>query len=155
MILRKCLILQATAATFFSSMVACSGGGSQGGGGADFAEFAGAYTLVYERVAPNSNCTDEDPDWIQGILLVDESGELDFGVDYQVAAERTGDETFAFDQDLTDGAGLVHVSGVGSFVQGTSLRIVGGDDDGIVADYANACRVRGTYSGARTTGSSG
>ena len=153
MILRKCLILQAVAATFFSGVSACSGGGSPGGGGTDFAEFAGAYTLVYERVAPNSNCTDEDPDWIHGILIVDESGELDFGVDYQVAAERTGDETFSFDQDLTDGAGLVHVSGVGSFVMGTSLRIVGGDDDGIVADYVNDCRVRGTYTGARTTGS--
>ena len=155
MVLRKCLILQVAAATFFFGVSACSGGGAGDGGGSDFAEFAGAYTLVYERIAPNSNCTDEDPDWIQGILIVDESGELDFGVDYQVDAALTGEDTFSFDQDLTDGAGLVHVSGLGSFVTGTSLRIVGADEDGIVADYANECRVRGTYSGARTTGSSG
>jgi hypothetical protein len=149
------LILQVAAATFFSVVSACSGGsGSAGGGGTDFAEFAGAYTLVYQRVAPNSNCTDEDPDWIQGILIVEESGELDFGLDYQIDAELTGDATFSFDQNLTDPAGLVHVFGIGSFVQGTSLRIVGGDDDGIVADYANDCRVRGTYSGARTMSSS-
>jgi hypothetical protein len=155
MTLRKCLILQVAAATFFSGVSACSGGGAGGGGGSDFAEFAGAYTLVYERVAPNSNCTDEDPDWIQGILILDESGELDFGLDYQVDAQLTDDAAFEFDQDLTDPAGLVHVSGIGTFVMGTSLRIVGGDDDGIVADYANDCRVRGTYSGARTISSGG
>lgn len=146
------MILQVAAATLFFGVASCSGGAGDGGGSA-FAPYAGAYTLVYQRVAPNSNCTDEDPDWIQGILIVGESGELDFGLDYQVNAELTGEDAFAFDQDLSDAAGLVHVSGTGTFVMGTSLRIVGGDDDGIVADYANDCRVRGTYSGARTTSS--
>ena len=79
-----------------------------------------------------------------------------FGVSYQVEADMTGGDTFAFDADLTDGTGLTHVSGAGTFVDSSgSLQIVGGDDDGIVADYETDCRVRGTYFGVRTTSSFG
>ena len=141
---------------FANLLVACSGTAGDEEPRDSFAEFAGAYTLTYQRVQANDACVDEDPDWIQGILIVSESGELDFGVDYQVGAELTGTDTYVFDEDLTDGTGLIHVSGAGTFVDSSgSLQVVGGDDDGIVADYTGNCRVRGTYFGARTTSSFG
>ena len=150
MTIRKCLILNGVLATF---LAACSGAaGDDDGGGSDFLEFSGAYTLTYQRVQSNSNCTTEDPDWIQGILILGDGGEFDFGTTYQVDAEKTGPDTYAFDADLSDGTGLTHVSGVGTFVDSSgSLQIAGGDDDGIVADYTTDCRVRGTYFGARTS----
>lgn len=156
MVIRKCLILNGVFATFL--VAACSGGAAGGDDddGGSFADVAGAYTLTYQRVQSNSNCTTEDPDWIQGILLIDAGGEFDFGATYQVDAEKTGPDTYSFDADLTDGTGLTHVSGVGTFVDSSgSLQIAGGDDDGIVADYTTNCRVRGTYFGARTTSSFG
>lgn len=156
MSVRKCLILQCVAATALTAASACTGGSSDDDGGSGFGAFAGAYVLSYSRVQANSNCTTEDPDWIQGILIVGD-GEFDFGGTYQVAAELVGEDGFSFDTDLTDGTGLTHVSGVGTFVEGTggSVQIVGGDDDGIVADYVTECRVRGTYTGNKTVGSFG
>ena len=153
----KCLIPLAVAASL-SAAPACSGGddGATGNGGERDVE--GAYTVTYQRVQSNSNCTTEDPDWIQGILVLEQQGsslQFDFGLDYQVGGTLDGD-TYTFEGDLTDGDGLVHVAGTGAFVDSAGeLFIVGGDDDGIVADYVTDCRVRGTYSGARTTGSGG
>jgi hypothetical protein len=155
---RNSLILVCLAATAFVALSACSGSGGAGGDdddGGSFGAFEGPYTLSYFRVQANSNCTDEDPDWVQGILII-EGGTFDFGGTYQVAADLTGD-TYTFDGDLTDPAGLIHVSGTGTFVESTggTILIVGGDDDGIVADYDTECRVRGTYTGAKTVSSFG
>lgn len=152
------MILNVALATLLGTGIAACSGGSTGADddGDSFLEFAGAYTLTYQRQQANSNCTTEDPDWIQGILILSESGEFDFGTSYQVSGELTGPDTYSFNGDLTDGTGLTHVSGVGTFVDSSgSLQIVGGDDDGIVADYVTDCRVRGTYFGARTTSSFG
>ena len=153
------MILHALLATLLGAVIAsCSGGvgGDDDDDGSSFAGLEGAYTLTYQRVQANSNCTTEDPDWIQGILILSESGELDFGTSYVVQASKTGADTYSFDEDVTDATGLTHVSGVGTIADSSgTLQIIGGDDDGIVADYTTNCRVRGTYFGARTTSSFG
>ena len=154
MIVRNSLILACLAATLPISISACSGAGDDDDDGGSFGAYEGAYTLSYSRVQSNSNCTDEDPDWVQGILIIG-GGQFDFGGDYQVDAALTGDDAYSFDGDLTDPSGLIHVSGIGTFVEGTAghIQIAGGDDDGIVADYETECRVRGTYTGAQTVSS--
>ena len=139
---------------------ACSGGGGSPSG--DAGDKAGAYTLTYARTQRSGDCpNEEDPTWVQGILIIGDDESFDFGAGYVVDGAIAGD-AYAFEGPITDVNGLLSVSGSGAFVtSGSTLSIMGDAVEGIIADYNTDleegadCRVRGTYSGAKTTGTGG
>lgn len=153
--LSNCILLLCGATVFLGG---CSGGGGSSGPG----NVAGTYGLIYSKVG--GSCGGSlDPTWVQGILNVSQSGEtltLNFGTTYIVSATIDGSGAYAFDQPLTDAAGLTNVRGKGVFtdVDITSATGNSSSEAGIAATYdvgGSPCVVYGSYYGNKTISTSG
>lgn len=146
--------VSASIAAFLAGAAACGGG--SGGAALDV---AGAYTLSYAKVGGSCTGSAQNPDFVQGILVVSQNGQnltFDFGQGMSVPGTVDGAGAYAFDGDLTDTNGLLHVEGAGMFTT-TGLQAAQGED-GIRAEYDTDasgtadCVTYGTYSGNKTIG---
>lgn len=144
----------ASLAAFLAVSAAC--GGASGGEALDV---AGAYTLTYAKVGGSCTGNAQNPDFVQGILVITQNGQnvtFDFGQGMSVPGTVDGDGEYAFDGDLTDTNGLLHVQGAGMFTT-TGLQAAQGEQ-GIRAQYDTDasgtadCVTYGTYAGNKTVG---
>lgn len=112
----------------------------------------GAYTVTYTKTG--GSCATENPDWVQGVLLVTQNGsalEFDFGDPYVLSGTVDASGIYEFQGALTDAEGLVSAQGRGTFTS-TAIESADGNTSataGIAAQYDNggACATYGTYSG--------